>query len=77
MRRPRGPGGRFLTAEEVKAKEDAEREASAATTAAAAPPAALADPSEPLLWDDAQLQQQLEAQPDFGGDAMDMLQFDD
>jgi hypothetical protein len=24
MRRPRGPGGRFLTAEEIKAKEDAE-----------------------------------------------------
>lgn len=26
MRRPRGPGGRFLTAEEIKAKEAAERE---------------------------------------------------
>lgn len=25
MRRPRGPGGRFLTAEEIKAKEIAER----------------------------------------------------
>lgn len=24
MRRPRGPGGRFLTAEEIKAKEEAE-----------------------------------------------------
>ncbi|PWN33570.1 uncharacterized protein FA14DRAFT_63435 [Meira miltonrushii] len=48
MRRPRGPGGRFLTAEEIKAKEAADAaaaEAAQASESAVAPPSMIQDHS--------------------------------
>ncbi|PWN91644.1 hypothetical protein FA10DRAFT_284573 [Acaromyces ingoldii] len=62
MRRPRGPGGRFLTAEEMRAREEAEKALAEATAAAAAASAVPSDPEQQQYQQ--QQQNQDQSQPE-------------